>query len=73
MAANYWASTQYRYWRFTKKGLEDLRLTLEREDRALVQQYPLPDRRHLSIFFNHREHEGLVASRSLLTLLYRIE
>ena len=57
MAANYWSSTQCRYWRFSKKELEDTRLVLEGQDQALVQQYPLPDRRHLSIFFNNREHE----------------
>ena len=73
MAANYWTSTQYLYWRFSKKDLEDSRLALEGEDQALVQQYPLPDRRHLSIFFNLREHAGLVAGKSSLMMFYRVK
>lgn len=52
MAANYWASTQRRHWQFSRETLLDIRQRLEDEDRNLVQQYPLPDRRHLSFFFN---------------------
>ncbi len=33
----------------------EIRQKLEDEDASLVQQYPLPDRRLLSIFFNQRE------------------
>ncbi|SLM40250.1 rna polymerase ii holoenzyme cyclin-like subunit [Lasallia pustulata] len=54
MAANYWASTQRRHWQFTKDALLDIRQKLEDEDRALVQQYPLPDRRVQSHFFNQQ-------------------
>ena len=54
MAANYWESTQRKFWQFDKKTLIDMRQALEQEDSALIQQYPLPDRRHLSIFFNQR-------------------
>lgn len=54
MAANYWESTQRRYWQFTKETLSDIRQALEDEDRNLVQQYPLPERRLYSIFFNQR-------------------
>ena len=54
MAANYWASTQRRHWQFTKDTLVDIRQKLEGEDRGLVQQYTLPDRRLQSIFFNQR-------------------
>ncbi|KAL8722134.1 MAG: hypothetical protein Q9225_001327 [Loekoesia sp. 1 TL-2023] len=54
MAANYWASTQRLYWHFTKTELNDMRQGLENEDRAILQQYPLPDRRLLSIFFNQQ-------------------
>lgn len=54
MAANYWASTQRLYWQFTKDELSDIREALEGEERALVQQYPLPDRRLVSIYFNQR-------------------
>ena len=54
MAANYWASTQRRHWQFSRESLSDVRRQLEEEERTLVQQYPLPDRRLLSIFFNQR-------------------
>ena len=52
MAANYWESTQRKYWQFTKSELADLRQKLEDEDKILVQTYPLPQLRHISIFFN---------------------
>ena len=54
MAANYWASTQRRHWQFSREALAEIRQKLEDDDRALVQQYPLPDRRFLSHFFNLR-------------------
>lgn len=54
MAANYWASTQRRHWHFSRETLAEIRQKLEEDDRALVQQYPLPDRRLLSNFFNQR-------------------
>lgn len=54
MAANYWESTQRRHWQFTRQQLEDLRKKLEDEDQNLVQMYPLPQVRHLSIYFNQR-------------------
>lgn len=55
MAANFWESTQRRYWQFTKPELEELRAKLEDDDPSLQQMYPLPAIRHLSIFFNQRE------------------
>lgn len=55
MAANYWESTQRRHWQFTRQELEDLRKKLEDEDQNLVQMYPLPHVRHLSIFINQRK------------------
>ena len=55
MAANYWASTQYKYWQCSKQELAEKRKKLEDDDRTLVQQYPLPERRFLSIYFNQRE------------------
>ncbi len=55
MAANYWESTQRKHWQFTREQLEDLRKKLDDEDQNLVQMYPLPQQRHLSIFFNQRE------------------
>ncbi|KAI9787166.1 MAG: RNA polymerase II holoenzyme cyclin-like subunit [Geoglossum umbratile] len=54
MAANYWASTQHRYWQSSKQELAEKRKRLEDDDRALVQQYPLPERRFLSIYFNQQ-------------------
>ncbi|KAK4696493.1 hypothetical protein P7C71_g1433, partial [Lecanoromycetidae sp. Uapishka_2] len=52
MAANYWASTQRRHWQFSRDTLAEIRQQLEDEEPNLAQQYPLPDRRHLSFFFN---------------------
>lgn len=54
MAANYWASTQRLHWHFTRSELQDIRRKLETEDLASHQQYSLPDRRLLSIFFNQQ-------------------
>lgn len=54
MAANYWASTQKLYWQFSKSELQDMRQELETGDSTVFQQYPLPDRRLLSIFFNQQ-------------------
>lgn len=54
MAASYWESTQRKYWQFTKLELAEIRKKLESEDRTLVQTYPLPQLRHLSIFFNQQ-------------------
>ena len=54
MAANYWESTQKKYWQFSRKAISDMRTMLENEDQPLIQQYPLPDRRLLSIFFNQQ-------------------
>ncbi|KAH8816271.1 cyclin-C [Xylogone sp. PMI_703] len=54
MAANYWESTQRRYWQFTREHLDGLRKKLEDEDPNLVQMFPLPQLRHLSIYFNQQ-------------------
>ncbi|KAI4205807.1 MAG: hypothetical protein LQ346_001386 [Caloplaca aetnensis] len=54
MAANYWASTQKLYWHFSRTELQDMRQELETGDSTVCQQYPLPDRRLLSIFFNQQ-------------------
>lgn len=55
MAANYWDSTQRKYWTFNKKELVDLRKGQEVENNQLYSQYPLPDRRLLNIYFSHRQ------------------
>ena len=53
MAANYWASTQRRYWIFTREQLVSMRAKLD-TDPVLTAQYPLPDRRLLSLYFRDR-------------------
>jgi len=55
MASNYWESTQRRFWTFTKQQLALERKKMEEVERNLVSLYPLPDRRHLSIYFYHRK------------------
>lgn len=54
MAADYWSSTQHRHWLFPQDHLSSMLQNLEDENRHLVQQFPLPERLHLSIFFNSR-------------------
>lgn len=71
MAANYWESTQRRNWQFTREQLEDLRKKLEDEDQNLVQMYPLPCVRHLSIYFNQRKPPDGCSEPMLISRLYR--
>ncbi|KAH6620909.1 cyclin-like protein [Chaetomium sp. MPI-SDFR-AT-0129] len=54
MAANYWESTQRKHWQFTKDELAALRQRLDDEDPGLVQVFPLPQLRHLNIYFNQQ-------------------
>lgn len=54
MAANYWESTQRRNWQYTREQLAELRKKLEDEEPNLVQMYPLPQIRHMSIYFNQQ-------------------
>lgn len=54
MAANYWESTQRRFWQFTKDELAATRQRLDDADASLVQMFPLPQLRHLNIYFNQR-------------------
>jgi len=54
MASSYWESTQRKFWTFTKQQLAFERKKIEESERNLVNLYPLPDRRHLSIYFYHR-------------------
>ncbi|KAJ2991386.1 hypothetical protein NUW58_g2533 [Xylaria curta] len=54
MAASYWESTQRRYWQFSKDELAQMREKLEESEQSLVQMFPLPQRRHLSIYFNQQ-------------------
>jgi len=50
MAANYWDSTQAKYWTFSKLELSELRRSLAERNQALCAKYPLPDRRHINIY-----------------------
>lgn len=54
MAANFWESTQRRHWQFSKDELAAMRQKLDDEDPALVQMFPLPQLRHLNVYFNQR-------------------
>ncbi|KAI8958423.1 cyclin-like protein [Daldinia sp. FL1419] len=54
MAANYWESTQRRYWQFSKDELAQMRDELEKSSQMLVQMFPLPRRPHLNIYFNQQ-------------------
>lgn len=51
MAADYWISTQRRFWLFTKDSLADIREEHEISDRTVLQQYPLPDQRLINVYF----------------------
>lgn len=54
MSANYWESTQRRFWQFTKDQLVTMRQKLEDDNAELVRMFPLPQQRHLNIYFNQR-------------------
>jgi cyclin C len=51
MAANYWDSTQAKYWTFTRTELATMRSDMAKLHAPLYAKYPLPDPRHLSIYF----------------------
>lgn len=55
MAANYWASSQRLHWQFTREKLAEVRNQLDAVDKEAVKLFPLPERRHLSIYFNIRK------------------
>lgn len=57
MAANYWSSTQRRFWQFTKDDLEAMRQDLENGEQSLVQLFPLPQVRHINIYLNQRKRK----------------
>lgn len=50
MAANYWTSTQRRFWHFTPSQLVSIRSALNNQNAAAVSQYPTSDPRHILIF-----------------------
>lgn len=60
MSANYWESTQRQYWLFTKDQLASMRQKLDDDNAELVRMFPLPEQRHLAIYFNQRAYEPLL-------------
>lgn len=56
MAANYWESTQRRFWQFSKEELAQMREKLQNEEYNLIQMFTLPQSRHLNIYINQRKY-----------------
>ncbi|SMQ54249.1 unnamed protein product [Zymoseptoria tritici ST99CH_1A5] len=54
MAANYWDSTQAKFWTFAKAELSDLRKDLEKTNQPLHNRYTLPDRRLMNIYIQQQ-------------------
>lgn len=54
MAANYWTSTQRKFWTFSPEKLAEIRDDLEKANAKVFEQYPYPDRRHVLIFIRDR-------------------
>lgn len=54
MAANYWTSTQKRFWSFTPDKLADIRDDLDKQHAPLAERYPYFDRRLMFIFLRDR-------------------
>ncbi|KJZ78821.1 RNA polymerase II holoenzyme cyclin-like subunit [Hirsutella minnesotensis 3608] len=54
MSANYWESTQRRYWLFSKEQLATMRQRLEDDNTDLIRMFPLPQPRLLAIYFNQQ-------------------
>ncbi|KAK3046930.1 RNA polymerase II holoenzyme cyclin-like subunit [Extremus antarcticus] len=50
MAANYWDSSQAKYWTYSKSELAEQRNQLQEVNQPLHTKYPLPDRRLLNIY-----------------------
>ena len=55
MAANYWASSQRLHWQMSREKLAETRSNLDVQDEKIVQAYPLPNYRVLSIYFHSRK------------------
>lgn len=55
MSANYWESTQRRHWLFSKDELASMRQKLDDDNIEIVRMFPLPQPRHLAMFFNQRK------------------
>jgi hypothetical protein len=61
MSANYWESTQRQHWLFTKDQLASMRQKLDDDNAEWVKSYPLPEQRHLAIFFNQRASSSILS------------
>jgi len=57
MAANYWDSTQAKHWTYTRSSLATARAQLASQNPTLVSKYPLPDPRHIRIYFASQLHK----------------
>lgn len=64
MAANYWDSSQHKFWTFTKSELAETRKEMEKLNQQLYIRYPTPDRRLMSIYF--QQQLGKLARRMSL-------
>ncbi|KIW33193.1 uncharacterized protein PV07_00063 [Cladophialophora immunda] len=54
MAANYWVSTQRKFWTFTPEKLFEIRDDLEKQNSKVLEQWPYPDRRLMFIFLRDK-------------------
>jgi cyclin C len=54
MAANYWVSTQRKYWTVAPEKLLELRDDLEKQNAKVLEQWPYPDRRLMFIFLRDK-------------------
>jgi len=54
MAADYWTSTQRKFWTFSPEKLADVRDELEKQHAKVLDQWPYPDRRLMFIFLRDR-------------------
>ncbi|QIW99089.1 hypothetical protein AMS68_004607 [Peltaster fructicola] len=57
MAANYWDSTQAKYWTFTRPELASMREELSKTHLTACKKYPLPELRHMSIYMQNQLHK----------------
>jgi len=54
MAANYWDSSQARYWTFTKDELADIRQQMQDGNKSIYIKYELPEKRHMNIYLQQQ-------------------
>lgn len=54
MAANFWASSQRLHWQMSRAKLAETRRALDAQDEKAFLDFPLPNYRYLSIYFNQR-------------------